>query len=243
MPYLETAGAMTNYPGFTDGDRAEFYKSHRDRSVAGYKKKHRRQFDHEFRDLTGADPSMSILEIGCGTGIFLRYLEDCGYPEIVGIDADENLRETLSDLDRGVFHAGDAETVLARHFAGKRFDRIVMFDVAEHIGMPDLVRLLTMLRGHLADDGKLLLRVPNIESPWGLRMFYGTFDHVTPLGPGRLRELARLTGWTCVSVVPQEPVRWLRRWRERILNRLLAAMLSYHPEAWTANVLAVYVKD
>lgn len=233
---------MTSESSLPGDDRAAFYKSHRDRLAVTYKKKHRRQFDREFRDVTGATPSMSVLEIGCGTGLLLRYLEDRGYARIAGIDMDENLLEVLSDLKSTEIHAGDAASVLAEHFAGQRFDRIVMFDVIEHIEMPDLIPLLKTLRDYLTDDGVLLLRVPNIESPWGLRMFFGTFDHVTPLGPGRLRELAMLTGWHCVSVLPQEPVPFLRRWRERILNRLLAAMLSYHPEAWTANVLAVYVK-
>ena len=234
---------MTNYPGFTDGNRAAFYTSHREYAGTLFKKKHRRQFDHDFRDLTCADPAMSVLEIGCGTGIFLRYLEACGYARAAGIDMDDKLVGVLSDLTRSEIHFGDAREVLDEKFAGQRFDRIVMFDVAEHIDLPDLIELLKALREYLTDDGKLLLRVPNIESPWGLKMFYGTFDHVTPLGPGRLRELARLTGWECVSVSPQEPVPFLRRWRERLLNRLLASMLSYHPEAWTANVLAVYVKD
>ncbi|MCK5779062.1 MAG: class I SAM-dependent methyltransferase [Rhodospirillales bacterium] len=234
---------MTVQSNLSARDRAAFYKSHREHEGTTFKKKHRRQFDHEFRDLTGADPAMSVLEIGCGTGLLLRYLEACGYARIAGLDRDENLLDTLSDLNRSEIHIGDAATVLNEKFAGQRFDRIVMFDVAEHIDLPDLIELLKALRGFLSDDGKLLLRVPNIESPWGLKMFFGTFDHVTPLGPGRLRELARLTGWKCVSVSPQEPVPTLRRWRERLLNRLLAAMLSYHPEAWTANVLAVYVKD
>lgn len=234
---------MTDQSKLPDGQRGDFYKSHRERSATTYKKKHRRQFDREFRDLTGADPSMSVLEIGCGTGLFLRYLEAAGYRRIAGIDTDENLADALSALNESEIHIGDAQAILAEHFAGRTFERIVMFDVAEHIDLPDLIALLKALREYLSEDGKLLLRVPNIESPWGLKMFFGTFDHVTPLGPGRLRELARLTGWQCVSVSPQEPVPFLRRWRERLLNRLLASMLSYHPEAWTANVLAVYVKD
>lgn len=234
---------MTDDPKLANVHRAEFYKSHRERSATTYKKKHRRQFDREFRDLTGANPSMSVLEIGCGTGLFLRYLEAGGYSQVAGIDTDENLLEALSGLTGSEVHIGDAQAVLAGHFAGCSFDRIVMFDVAEHINLPDLVMLLKTLRTHLADGGRLLLRVPNIESPWGLRMFFGTFDHVTPLGPGRLRELAVMTGWTCISVTPQEPVPLLRRWRERIVNGLLAKMLSYHPEIWTANVLAVYARE
>ena len=112
--------------------------------------------------------------------------------------------------------------------------------VAEHLQLPVLIDLMKLLRSHLNSSGMLLLRIPNIESPWGLRMFYGTFDHVTPLGPGRIFELATMTGWTLESCFPQEPSNLLRRLKERALNKAVGALLSYHPEIWTANFLAVF---
>ena len=223
-----------------DAQRREFYKSHRDRGATGYKTKHRRQYDREFAALTGADPAMSVLEIGSGSGLFLRYLEDRGYAEIVGLDMDEHLAEALSDLTRAEIHLDDVAALLAGPLAGRRFDRIVMLDVAEHIEIGALTALLERLKDFLKPGGRLMLRVPNVESPWGLRMFFGTFDHVTPLGPGRIRELAMLTGWKCEKVAPQEPGRAFRRFKERLANGLLAGLLSYHPEIWTANLLAVW---
>jgi 2-polyprenyl-3-methyl-5-hydroxy-6-metoxy-1,4-benzoquinol methylase len=223
-----------------DAQRREFYKSHRERDATGYKKKHRRQYDLEFAALTGAAPSMSVLEIGCGSGLFLRYLEDRGYAEIVGLDMDEHLVEALADLERAEIHLDDVAKLLDGPLAGRRFDRIVMLDVAEHIEISALTALLQRLKDFLKPGGKLMLRVPNVESPWGLRMFFGTFDHVTPLGPGRIRELAMLTGWHCERIAPQEPGRAFRRVKERLVNGMLAGLLSYHPEIWTANLLAVW---
>lgn len=229
---------MTNE--MSDDQRAEFYKSHRDRLSTIYKKKHKIQFDAEFLSLTNADASMSVLEIGCGTGLFLRYLEDRNFKEIVGIDMDEGLSSALADLNQSEIYLDDVDRVLKNKLTGRRFDRIVLLDVAEHIHLDNLVSLVSDLTNYIKDDGKLLLRVPNIESPWGLKMFFGTFDHVTPLGPGRIRELAGLSGWNCSGVFPQEPQKLFRRLKERIVNRLLSGMLSYHPDIWTANILAVY---
>jgi SAM-dependent methyltransferase len=224
----------------SDEKRAVLYKAHRDRSATTYKKKHAVQYDHEFKVLTDASPSMSVLEIGCGTGLFLRYLEDRGYREFVGLDMDEGLRHSLRDLARSEIYLEDVQTVLRNQLAGRTFDRIVMLDVAEHLRLDVLQDLLQVLREHTVNGGKLLLRVPNVESPWGLKMFFGTFDHVTPLGPGRMHELALLTGWVCSGVFPQEPQRTFRRLKERILNRVVGSFLSYHPDIWTANLLAVY---
>ena len=207
--------------GITDQERAAFYKSHRDHHATSFKKKHRRQYDHEFVGLTGANSSMAVLEVGCGTGIFLRYLEACGYEDIVGIDMDENLSDALADLSRSEVYLKDVMTILKTDLAGRTFDRIVMLDVAEHLQLPVLVDLMKTLREHLNRDGRLLLRVPNIESPWGLKMFFGTFDHVTPLGRGRLYELGIMTGWACEGCFVQYPGKWTRRLKDVIVNSTL----------------------
>ena len=186
---------------------------------------------------------MSVLEIGCGTGLFLRYLEACEYREIVGIDMDENLADALGDLKRSEIYLDDVTSVLKNKLANRKFDRIVLLDVAEHLQLDVLVSLMRLLGDHINNDGRLLLRVPNIESPWGLKIFYGSFDHVTPLGPGRMYELGVMTNWSCEGVFPQEPNRVLRRLKERLLNKLMGAFLSYHPDIWTANLLAVYTKN
>jgi cyclopropane fatty-acyl-phospholipid synthase-like methyltransferase len=224
----------------SDDERAKFYKSHRERSAIVYKKKHRVQYDRQFTDLTHSSNSMSVLEVGCGTGIFLRYLEANDYREIVGIDSDENLADALEDLKRSEIYLDDVTAVLKNELEGRKFDRIVMLDVAEHLQLPVLIDLMKLLRSHINNSGTLILRIPNIESPWGLRMFYGTFDHVTPLGPGRIFELGIMTGWSLEGCFPQEPSNLFRRLKERALNKTVGALLSYHPEIWTANFLAVF---
>ena len=226
----------------SDKQRAVFYKSHRERSAITFKNKHRKQYDREFTDLTHADASMSVLEIGCGTGLFLRYLEACEYREIVGLDMDENLAGALEDLTRSEIHLDDVTSVLKNQLVNRKFDRIVMLDVAEHLQLDVLVELMTLLGTHINPNGRLLLRVPNVESPWGLKMFFGSFDHITPLSSGRMHELGKMTGWSCLGVSPQEPGRIFRRLKERLINKILGAMLSYHPDIWTANLMAVYAK-
>ena len=225
---------------YSDQQRAEIYQSYRDRSATGFKKKHVRQFDQEFTRLTGAAPAMSVLEIGCGAGLFLRYLEAKGYREIVGVDRDSQLLEALADLKHAEIHFGDITEILVNALAGRRFDRIVILDVAEHLQLDVLVGLLAALKNHITEDGRMVLRVPNVESPWGLKMHFGSFDHVTPLSPGRMEELAVMSGWICRGTYPQPPGRMWRRAKERRLAGLMASLLSYHPDIWTANLLAVY---
>lgn len=225
---------------YSDQRRAEIYQSYRDRSATEFKKKHLRQFDQEFTRLTGALPSMSVLEIGCGAGLFLRYLEARGYRNIVGVDRDIQLLEALGDLQHSEIHFGDITALLKNELAGRRFDRIVILDVAEHLQLDVLVELMAAIKNHVNKGGCMMMRVPNVESPWGLKMHFGSFDHVTPLSPGRMAELAVMSGWNCTGIYPQPPGRAWRRLKERLLAALLTSLLSYHPDIWTANLLAVY---
>lgn len=225
---------------FDNTSRAKFYKSHRDRSANTLKKKHIAQYDREFERLTSSTPSMSVLEIGCGSGNFLRYLRHKGHAEIVGIDMDEHLADVLSDIDGVDIHLDDVANVLKSKLNGRTFDRIVLLDVLEHIEMADLQSLMVMLHQFIAPQGRVLIRVPNVESPWGLKMHFGTFDHVTPLGPGRLQELAALTGWQCDGCYSQPPAGMFRRFKESLANGMLSFLLSYRPDIWTSNVLAVF---
>lgn len=225
---------------FDDASRASFYKSHRDRSATVLKRKHIAQYDYEFERLTNSTPSMSVLEIGCGSGNFLRYLRQKGHSEIVGIDMDDQLADALSDINDVEIHLDDVANILKTTLQGRAFDRVVLFDVLEHIDLPVLRDLMTSLHNHIAPGGKVLIRVPNIESPWGLKMHFGSFDHVTELGPGRLHELAKMTNWACDGCFAQPPMGKRRRFKEMLANGILSFLLSYKPDIWTANVLAVF---
>lgn len=222
--------------------RATLYRAHRDRGAVVLKPKHLKQFDREFANLTEARPDMAVLEIGCGAGLFLRYLEARGYRDIVGVDSDTGLAEALANLRVAKVHLDDVRRVLDGMLAGRRFDRIVLFDVAEHLDLGVLVALLKRLKDALADGGRLLLRTPNLASPFGTAIFFGSFDHVTALSPERMREMGVLAGLECLGVYPQEPVPLFRRMRQRVAFCLMEWMTSQHPGIWTANLLAVYAR-
>jgi len=101
----------------------------------------------------GPRAPLAILEVGCGTGINLDYIETrCGdrLTRLVGIDpeavpARSRTREVRHDIPPEEF-----------------FDLILAMDVLEHVDDP--VELLTRLHGHLKSSGRLLLSVPAF--PW-----------------------------------------------------------------------------
>jgi cyclopropane fatty-acyl-phospholipid synthase-like methyltransferase len=205
------------------------------------KKKHLAQFDREFLHLSGAAPGMSVLEIGCGTGIFLRYLQARGFTDVVGLDSDAGLAPVLDDL------AGfDIRLVDGRDYLGQLaepcFDRIALFDVAEHLPEAALAELMRTLARVLKPGGKVVMRSPNCASPWGLKMQFDTFDHVTPITKGRMEELAAATGFVCRKVIGGTRGTGLRRLAQAALHGLLDRCLAYGPDIWDATIIGLFEK-
>jgi len=74
-------------------------------------------------------PARSILDVGCGTGHFLRAFREAGVTEITGIDGDHVPREQLV-IESDHFVTCD----LSQGFdLNRRYDLVVSLEVAEHL--------------------------------------------------------------------------------------------------------------
>lgn len=71
----------------------------------------------------------SVLDVGCGTGTWLKVFEDHGVSEILGVDGDYVNRSMLQ-IDDINFHAHDLRKPLDLK---KKFDLVVSLEVAEHL--------------------------------------------------------------------------------------------------------------
>jgi len=104
-------------------------------------------------------PGSTVLELGAATGYFTEHLHAQGCTvDIVEVEAAAAAeagrfarRTVVADLD------GDA---WISELGGARYDTIICADVIEHLR--DGEALLARLRTLLADDGELLLSVPNV---------------------------------------------------------------------------------
>src|SRR5207248_3885002 len=100
-------------------------------------------WDHKYlpllQDLARGAP---ILEIGCGSGGLLAYLERRGFSHATGIDISAEQVDTAQR--RGVqATVADAFDFLAQHAAD--FQAIVAVDVLEHFSRDELLRLAPLL--------------------------------------------------------------------------------------------------
>ena len=224
----------------TNISKNEFYQAY-ERKGQGtvLKAKHIRQFHKDFVEASEYKPEMSVLELGCGNGLFLRFLAHLGVDDFVGVDGDPRIIDELPAELVSIVQISDFADFFASKTTPRKFDRIVLFDVLEHFTPEDAVILLQSVSHLLTIDGRVVVRVPNMSSPLALGVQYNDVTHRTAFTPGSIRQVASVAGLNTVVVCSQAYTSWYREIRERILTSVVSWFLAMPPIMWSPNMIVV----
>lgn len=161
-----------------------------------------------FAALAGQDRSARILDVGCGSGIFLVHLKSLGYESLAGVETSARLRARFRDVAIELFDELPAGP----------YDRIFMLDVLEHIA--DDVGFLDRVHRLLEPGGRFLISVPAHPFLWSRHDELNR--HHRRYRRRELRQKLRAAGfrlrklsyWNMFYFLPICFVRWLRLGRE-----------------------------
>jgi SAM-dependent methyltransferase len=217
------------------------YDRHRTYVRAEVRKKHLAEFGRNLWVPGEFAPKQRVLELGCGVGLFLAYLQRMGAGETVGVEMDAKALDYMPPEIAASVHTTTFEDFL-NGYRGPAFDRIVLLDVFEHFSPGEGVALLERLKAILTDAGRIVLRVPNLASPWGLQFQYNDLSHKAGYGPGNLRQLGLAAGLDCTYVGGYTRGSRGRRFTTRLVEGLLNRLLTDPPPVWSANFVAVFKK-
>ncbi len=226
----------------SDGAEQNFYDIYpefRAYDPPNLKPKHIHQFDYEFWTPAGCTSASSVLEIGSGTGMFLAYLEYKGVARYFGLDTDQEVLKVLPESIKQNFAVRDVWQFLDETIGSEKFDHIVLFDVFEHFNPQEGVQLLKKFREILNPGGRVTMRMPNMESPWGLQYQFHDLTHRAAYTSGSIKQSALAANYKVITCLPQRRRRGLRRWKEVLLESFLNFMLHEPPRLWSANFIAV----
>jgi 2-polyprenyl-3-methyl-5-hydroxy-6-metoxy-1,4-benzoquinol methylase len=110
---------------------------------------------------------------------------------LLGVDINESAVQAMRQLGYEVILADATSDV----DVGKRFDRVIIGDVIEHVG--NLDGLLRFADRHMTSDGELIISTPNpffvrhVARAWFSRPMIANFEHVSWVTESNIIELAR----------------------------------------------------
>lgn len=183
-----------------------------------------------------------VLEIGFGSGTCVSWMADhCATVSVTEIS------ERSVDAARAKGYAVLPVDLpqAASDYRGA-FDTIIAFDVFEHLGLEDVDRYLDACSTMLREGGRLLLRFPNSQSPFGLMHQAGDPTHksqmclavlqlMTATKPLTVRRYGGSFMYRGKSLTLVWVKRCLRRGMQRVLHSLLrftyGTMIPYEPVA------------
>jgi SAM-dependent methyltransferase len=145
----------------------------------------------------------SILDLGCGYGEFLYFLQAQGYVETMGIDLNAEQLEIARALGVRNVHCGQGADFLRRSV--RQFDFISAIDILEHVPKDRILQFLNLIHEALRRGGRFLCQVPNVAAFY-TPLFYMDFSHETPFTATSLNQILKLADFANVRVFAMGPV-------------------------------------
>ncbi len=214
------------------------YSAYKNYQPAKLERKDIKRFDLEIWNPAEFTPDMACLELGSGIGEFLQYLHHKGVKNFQGVDHDPNLKFFLKPEIIARFACTDIWEFLVSPLSTK-WDRVILLDVLEHFTFEEGFRLLSLITKGLNPGGKIIIKVPNGGSPWGMSYQAGDVTHKTTFNSESLRQLATASELFVDNIYDQRRGSKRRVITDTILNKFLSWALINSPPYWGANIYAI----
>jgi 2-polyprenyl-3-methyl-5-hydroxy-6-metoxy-1,4-benzoquinol methylase len=186
---------------------------------------------HLIKKYIPTNKELSILDLGCGHGTYLYFLQEAGYRQIKGVDFSGEQVALAHQLGLHTVEQGNI-FAYAGQLPNESVDIVLLFDVLEHLTRQELVDFLPDIARILKPGGQVVAHVPNGEGLFGMRIRYGDLTHEGCFTSSSARQLLRAVGFSQVRCMEDPPapvglkgiLRWLS-WQILVLPfRLMLLM-------------------
>ncbi len=148
--------------------------------------------------------SAHLLDLGCGDGTLLHWLERRGFSNAEGVDVSPEQIEVAKQLGIKRVSCEDLRVFLSK--SNIKYDVIFLRDVLGHFSKMDIMDILSLACKSLKDGGWAIIKTPNAESPFSGQLRYGDFTHDVSFTRTSLQQVASAAGFKRVEVYPTPPV-------------------------------------
>jgi len=204
------------------------------------------------REYFPGEPTVKILDLGCGHGALMHFAREVGYLNIEGVDHSPEQVAAAKRLGIDGVREGDLVETLCS-LPEESVDCVVTFDVIEHFSKSELLPFVDEVRRALREGGRWIIHTPNGESPFCGRMLYWDFTHEIAFTRESLTQLLLASDFSRVEchsdIIAVTGVKRLVRW---VIWKCIRGMLRLWIAAETGdtardaifsqNLLAVAIK-
>jgi SAM-dependent methyltransferase len=185
-----------------------------------------------FRRHLPADKRAPILDVGCGFGEFLAYLERDGYQNLRGVEIDPERAAASRQKTRAAIEEPEDLAEYLRG-AGDQFALITLKSVIAHFPRERAVPYLRAMRDALAPNGKLIVETFNASRWTGPYVLYNDVTHCWAYTEYSLRQILEMAGLRVIELDGEKlPA---HRWSTRVLR--LAQWI------WEGIIACIYVVE
>jgi cyclopropane fatty-acyl-phospholipid synthase-like methyltransferase len=195
-----------------------------------------------FGKLIAINKNSNILDVGCGDGGFVYFLQCAGFTNVAGIDCSKEQVE--SALRLGIKNISCNE--IRGFLSGKIgvYDAIVARNILEHFTKNEMLELLTIFHNALTTNGLLVMQVPNGENIFCGRIRYGDFSHEIVFTRSSLVQILSVSGFRNIDVYSAGPVpKGFRSFFRYILWKIIAFFLSFYNLVETGSRSGIFTQD
>lgn len=181
-----------------------------------------------FKNILPKNRAVKIIDIACGAGHFLYFLQKEGYINACGIDLSKEQIETAQKMDVKNVEQADLFEYLPKYSG--TFDVIVANDIIEHQKKEEVLSFLDLVYASLKPGGMVLVGTPNALSLFGSYSAHINFTHETSFTPESLSQVLRVCRFGDVKVYGEGPIGYdlrskLRKVLWRIIKRFIKGYL------------------
>ena len=196
------------------------------------------------------DKEALILEIGCGNGGLVYWLQKSGFKKTEGVDISKEQFEESKKFNIKNIYQDDLKNFLKNR--ENIYDVIFMRDIIEHFNKEEILEILELVNCSLKEGGKIIIQTPNAEGPFGGRYRYWDFTHEISFTEGSICQVLLVSNFGKIRIFPTNPIiHGFKSFIRFILWRIIELILRFYllvetgsgKGIFTQNLIAVAEKN
>ncbi|MDA3899964.1 MAG: class I SAM-dependent methyltransferase [Spirochaetes bacterium] len=192
-------GYSDNY--FTDDYRNQYGKSYEEDFPAIYNDSERRIKKIQAMLIKRSGKDMSVLDVGCALGFFLKAAEDSGATKLAGIE----ISEYAVNYIRETYKYAVSQCSFEEYKNNQKFDVVSAWYFVEHTSCP--IETINRLAGMRNKGGILAFSVPSVFGPMyrnNRTKWLKTHpqDHAVDFTPRAVKKILKSLGFSKIRIIP-----------------------------------------